>query len=213
MNAAHPTASPGHGCRSVEPRTQLSATQAEDFRVKSVSNAQGVQTNQKGIQGSKVNQATNSSESFCTDFGVKLCRSSPAPENLPGLLAVSSKKEVRTETNKQAHVAATSTVDHVSKTARKQKFQVCKSHQWDCSGFLGAQGKIKPGPANHCPLNICSLSQAWEGFSAPAFGKPAGTCRLDFPRVPSAFQNPQWNSGSPGCVEALSCSCILCSVS
>lgn len=97
-------------------------------------------------------------------------------------------------------------------TARKQKFQVCKSHQWDCSGFLGAQGKIKPGPANHCPLNICSLSQAWEGFSAPAFRKPAGTCRLDFPRVPSAFQNPQWNSGSPGCVEALSCSCILCSV-
>lgn len=115
VNAAHPTASPGHGCRSVQPRTQLSATRAEDFRVKSVSNPQAVRTNQKGIQGSKVNPATDSSESFCTDFGATLYRSSPAPENLPGLLAASSKEEVRTETNKQAHVAATSTVDHVSK--------------------------------------------------------------------------------------------------
>lgn len=62
--------------------------------------AQNAWTNQKGTQGSKVIPATDPSESFHTSFGAVLRKSSPAPENLPGLRAESSKEEVRIETNK-----------------------------------------------------------------------------------------------------------------
>lgn len=62
--------------------------------------ARAVWTNQKGIQGSKATPDVDSSKSFHTDFGAMVCKSSPAPENLPGSQAVSSKEEVRIETNK-----------------------------------------------------------------------------------------------------------------
>lgn len=62
--------------------------------------AQNARRNQKGIQGSKVIPATDPSESFHTSFGAVLRKSSPAPENLPGSRAESSKEEVRIETNK-----------------------------------------------------------------------------------------------------------------
>lgn len=62
--------------------------------------AQNARTNQKGIQGLKVIPAMDPSESCRINFGAVLRKSSPAPENLPGSRAESSKEEVRIETNK-----------------------------------------------------------------------------------------------------------------